>query len=73
MERLSSGLRINRASDDAAGLVRSESIRTESSGAQQALRNAQDGVSLVQTEEVALQAMMGAVARAMQPTLMDYM
>jgi flagellin len=73
MERLSSGLRINRASDNAAGLVRSESIRTESSGAQQALRNAQDGVSLVQTEEVALQAMMGAVARAMQPTLMDYM
>jgi flagellin len=54
MERLSSGLRINRASDDAAGLAISEKMRGQIGGLDQAKRNAQDGVSLVQTAEGAL-------------------
>lgn len=54
MERLSSGLRINRASDDAAGLSISEKMRGQIRGLEQASRNAQDGVSLVQTAEGAL-------------------
>src|SRR5690606_36766551 len=49
LEKLSSGYRINRAADDAAGLVKSESLRAEIRGTQQAIRNAQDGVSWVQT------------------------
>lgn len=54
MERLSSGLRINRAADDAAGLSISEKMRGQIRGMEQAQRNAQDGVSLVQTAEGAL-------------------
>lgn len=54
LERLSSGFRINRAGDDAAGLVKSESLRSAIRGNQQAIRNAQDGISLVQTAEGAL-------------------
>jgi len=54
LERLSSSYRINRASDDAAGLVRSENLRTEVSGTLQALNNAQDGISFIQTSEGAL-------------------
>ncbi len=54
MERLSSGYRVNRASDDAAGLAISEKMRSQIGGLQQAQRNAQDGVSLVQTAEGAL-------------------
>jgi flagellin len=54
MERLSSGSRINRASDDAAGLAISEKMRGQIGGLAQAQRNAQDGVSLVQTGEGAL-------------------
>ncbi|HIH96831.1 MAG TPA: flagellin FliC [Thermoplasmata archaeon] len=54
MERLSSGLRINRASDDAAGLAISEKLRSQIRGIQQASRNAQDGISLIQTAEGAL-------------------
>ena len=54
MERLSSGYRINRASDDAAGLAISEKMRGQITGLAQAQRNAQDGVSLVQTGEGAL-------------------
>ncbi|WP_022930731.1 flagellin [Patulibacter americanus] len=54
MERLSSGLRINRASDDAAGLAISEKMRGQIGGLDQAKRNAQDGISLVQTAEGAL-------------------
>ena len=54
LERLSSGLRINRAADDAAGLAIAESFRSVVRGAQVAQRNAQDGVSLVQTAEGAL-------------------
>jgi flagellin len=54
MERLSSGLRINRASDDAAGLVVSEKLRAQVRGLNQSNRNAQDGISLIQTAESAL-------------------
>jgi flagellin len=51
MERLSSGLRINKASDDAAGLGISEKMRAQIRGLAQAQRNIQDGVSMVQTAE----------------------
>jgi flagellin len=54
LERLSSGYRINRAADDAAGLVISEGLRSQVMGLKMATRNAQDGVSVVQTAEGAL-------------------
>jgi len=54
LERLSSGLRINRAADDAAGLAIAEGLQSQVRGFQVAQRNAQDGVSLVQTAEGAL-------------------
>src|SRR3954466_1335390 len=54
MERLSSGYRINRAADDAAGLAISEKMRAQIRGLSQNQRNIQDGVSLVQTAEGAL-------------------
>lgn len=54
LEKLSSGLRINRAADDAAGLAISEGLRAQIGGTQQAVRNAQDGISVVQTAEGAL-------------------
>jgi len=54
LEKLSSGLRINRAADDAAGLAISEKMRTQVRGLAQATRNAQDGISLIQTAEGAL-------------------
>lgn len=55
LEKLSSGLRINRASDDAAGLAISEKMRGQVRGLKQASRNAQDGISMIQTAEGALQ------------------
>ncbi|MGD9154290.1 MAG: flagellin [Bacillota bacterium] len=54
LEKLSSGLRINRAADDAAGLAISEKMRNQISGTKQAMRNAQDGISMIQTAEGAL-------------------
>jgi|DewCreStandDraft_5_1066085.scaffolds.fasta_scaffold00142_25 flagellin len=54
IEKLSSGLRINRAGDDAAGLAVSEKLRAQVRGLNQAMRNAQDGISLIQTAEGAL-------------------
>ena len=54
MEKLSSGVRINRAGDDAAGLAISEKMRGQIRGLKQAQRNAQDGISLIQTAEGAL-------------------
>src|SRR3954469_21287195 len=54
MERLSSGFRINRAADDAAGLAISERLRGQINGLEQAQRNVQDAVSLVQTAEGSL-------------------
>ena len=55
VERLSSGFRVNRAADDAAGLAISEKMRTQIRGLNQASRNSQDGISLVQTAEGAMQ------------------
>src|SRR4051794_20571083 len=54
LEKLSSGYRINRAADDAAGLAISEGLRSQVGGIKVAVRNAQDGVSVVQTAEGAL-------------------
>lgn len=54
MEKLSSGLRINRAADDAAGLSISEKMRSQIKGLNQSVRNAQDGISFIQTAEGAL-------------------
>lgn len=54
LEKLSSGLRINRAGDDAAGLAISEKMRGQISGLNQAIRNSQDAISLIQTAEGAL-------------------
>ncbi|MEW6172110.1 MAG: flagellin [Bacillota bacterium] len=54
LEKLSSGMRINRAADDAAGLAISEKMRGQIRGLNQAVRNAQDGISLLQTAEGAL-------------------
>lgn len=53
-EKLSSGYRINRAADDAAGLSISEKMRSQIRGLNQASTNAQDGISLIQTAEGAL-------------------
>jgi len=54
LEKLSSGFRINRAADDAAGLSISEGLKSETNGFKVAIRNAQDGISLIQTAEGAL-------------------
>ena len=54
LEKLSSGFRINRAADDAAGLSISEGLRSQVGGLKVAVRNAQDGVSVAQTAEGAL-------------------
>lgn len=54
MEKLASGLRINRAGDDAAGLAISEKMRAQIRGLEMATKNAQDGISLIQTAEGAL-------------------
>jgi flagellin len=55
LEKLSSGMRINRAADDAAGLAVSEKLRSQIKGTSQAMRNAQDGISMIQTAEGALE------------------
>lgn len=55
MEKLSSGMRINRAGDDASGLAVSEKMRTQINGLRQAERNTEDGMSLIQTTEGFLQ------------------
>jgi flagellin len=64
LERLSSGLRINRAADDAAGLAISEKMRSQIRGLSQADRNILDGVSLVQTAEGGLQSIHNMLQRA---------
>lgn len=63
VEKLSSGYRINRAADDAAGLSISERMRSQIRGMEQASRNAQDGISLVQTAEGALQTVNNMLVR----------
>ena len=54
MERLSSGLRINRSADDAAGLTIAENLRSQVIGLNRAVTNAADGISLIQTGEGAM-------------------
>ncbi len=63
VERLSSGLRINRAKDDAAGLAISERITAQIRGLNQAMRNANDGISMLQTAEGAMQEITNALQR----------
>jgi flagellin len=63
LEKLSSGFRINRAADDAAGLVKSESLRAEINGSRQAIANAQDGISFSQTAEGALNEVQSILQR----------
>ncbi|MFL0246786.1 flagellin [Candidatus Clostridium stratigraminis] len=63
MEKLSSGLRINRAGDDAAGLSISEKMRGQIRGLDQASRNAQDGISMIQTGEGALNEVHSIIQR----------
>ncbi len=64
LEKLSSGYRINRAADDAAGLGISEKMRSQIRGNQQALRNAQDGISMIQTAEGAMDEIHSILQRA---------
>jgi flagellin len=78
VEKLSSGLRINRAGDDAAGLTISEKLRAQVRGLNQAERNAQDGISLIQTAEGGLneihsilQRMRELAVQAASDTLQD--
>ncbi len=54
LERLSSGLRINRAADDAAGMAIADSLKSQAMGVGQAIRNANDAISMVQTADAAL-------------------
>ena len=68
-ERLSSGLRINRAADDAAGLAISEKMRSQIRGLNQASTNSQDGISLIQTAEGALQETHNMLQRMRQLAL----
>ena len=63
MEKLSSGLRINRGADDSAGLAISEKMRGQIRGLDQAVRNAQDGISMVQTFEGALNEVSDMLSR----------
>lgn len=63
-EKLSSGYRINRAADDAAGLAISEKLRAEVRGLQRASKNAQDGISAIQTVEGVMDAMHEIAQRA---------
>ncbi len=63
LEKLSSGSAINRAADDAAGLAISEKMRAQIAGLEQASKNAQDGISLVQTAEGALDQTHSALRR----------
>jgi len=68
-ERLSTGQRINRASDDAAGLSISEKMRSQIRGLDQAARNSQDGISLIQTAEGALQEVQDITQRLRELTV----
>ncbi len=63
IERLSSGLRINRAGDDAAGLTIRERLRTQIRGTDMAIRNSQDGISMVSTTEAALDSLVSSLHR----------
>lgn len=69
LEKLSSGYRINRAADDAAGLAISEKMRSQISGLNQAKRNSQDGISLLQIAEGALSETHSILQRMRQLTV----
>ncbi|MCK9494248.1 MAG: flagellin [Dehalococcoidia bacterium] len=69
LEKLSSGLRINRAADDAAGLAISEKMRAQVRGMQQGQRNALDGVSMLQTAEGALDEVHSILQRVRELTV----
>lgn len=69
MERLSSGMRINRAADDPAGLAISEKMRAQIRGLSQAQRNVQDGISLIQTAEGSLNEIHAILQRARELTV----
>jgi flagellin-like hook-associated protein FlgL len=69
IERLSSGLRINRAADDAAGLTISEKLRRSVRGLNRAVLNAQDGISMIQTAEGALNEVHGILHRMRELTV----
>src|ERR687884_1034272 len=69
VEKLSSGLRINRAGDDAAGLSISEKLRAQTRGLAQAQRNAQDGISMIQTGEGALNEVHSILQRMRELTV----
>ena len=69
LERLSTGLRINSAKDDAAGLAISERFTTQIRGIDQAVRNASDGISLAQTAESALGELTNNLQRIRQRTV----
>ena len=68
-EKLSSGYRINRAADDAAGLAISEKMRSQIRGLNQASTNAQDGISMIQTAEGALQESHSILQRMRELTI----
>ena len=68
MEKLSSGLRVNRAADDAAGLAISEGLKSDIRALSQASRNASDGISLVQTAEGALDEVSNILLRMRELT-----
>ena len=63
VERISSGIRINRGSDDAAGLAISEALRSDIRALRQAVRNANDGISLINVTEGALNEQSGILIR----------
>jgi len=69
LEKLSSGLRINRAADDAAGLVNSEALRAQVGGLKVATRNAQDSISVAQTAEGALNEVTSILQRVRDLTV----
>ena len=63
MERLSSGLRINSAADDAAGLAVANKMQSQQRGINMAMRNSQDGISLVQTAESGMSEITNMILR----------
>ncbi len=69
LEKLSSGFRINRAADDAAGLAISETMRAQIKGLNQAQRNSQDGISLIQTAEGGLNEIQSMLQRMRELTV----
>lgn len=69
LERLSSGYRINKAADDAAGMAISQKMKTQIAGLSQASRNASDGISVIQTAEGALSEVESMLQRARELTI----